>query len=276
MKKIILAYIVLLSGITTNAQTGHYAEVNGTKIYYEMYGEGEPLLLLHGFTVSHIVWDDLVKDLSKNYKLIIPDLRGHGNSTNPSKIYTNKLSAKDMFGLMDYLNIDRFHAMGQSNGAIVLTYMATMDTSRISSLILAGAASFFPEQTVAPLKEMHYETIDSTWKSIMESYHPRGEEQIKMLLTQLRSLANDPEAINFTPPYLATIKCPTLIIHGDRDPYFSVDIPLISYKAIPNSYLWIVPNDGHFPAGVGLKGSNSIWTEVLLKVVVDFFGGKWK
>ncbi|MFQ5448725.1 MAG: alpha/beta fold hydrolase, partial [Saprospiraceae bacterium] len=83
MKKIILAYIVLLSGITTNAQTGHYAEVNGTKIYYEMYGEGEPLLLLHGFTVSHIVWDDLVKDLSKNYKLIIPDLRGHGNSTNP-------------------------------------------------------------------------------------------------------------------------------------------------------------------------------------------------
>lgn len=236
MKRLtILLFFVLLS-LNINAQDGHYADVNGAKIYYEIHGNGPPLLLLHGFTVSSKVWDDLVEDLSKNYKLIIPDLRGHGNSTNPSQIYTNKTSAKDMFGLMDHLNIDRFNAMGQSNGAIVLTYMATMDTSRISSLILAGAASFFPEQTVAPLKELYYETMDSTWKSIMQSYHPRGEEQIKMLLSNLRSLANDPMAINFTPPLLATISSPTLIIHGDRDPFFAVDFPVISYKAIPNSF----------------------------------------
>lgn len=146
----------------------------------------------------------------------------------------------------------------------------------VGVLILAGSASFFPEETVAPLKDIQYETMDANWRKVLEMYHPRGEEQIKLLLSNLRSLANDPMAINFTPPLLATITCPTLIIHGDRDPYFSVNIPVISYKAIPNSYLWVVPNDGHFPAGIGLEQSNSIWTDVLIKVVEEFFGGKWK
>jgi len=276
MRKPILSLLGLLIVLFTNAQSGKYATINGAKIYYEVHGEGEPLLLLHGFTTSHRVWDHLVEDLSKHHQLIIPDMRGHGNSTNPAKVYTNRGSAEDMFALMDHLQIDRFHAMGQSNGAVVLTYMGLMDTSRVSSLILAGSASFFPEETVAPLRELYYETMDTTWKSVLEAYHPRGEEQIKMLLTQLRSLANDPEAINFTPPYLSKIVCPTLIVHGDQDHFFSVDIPIISFKAIPKSYLWIVPNDGHFPAGIGLEGGNPLWADILPKVIHSFIAGEWK
>lgn len=276
MQKFIFSLLGVLIAFNTTAQNDQYAEIAGAKIYYEVHGEGEPLLLLHGFTVSHRVWDHLIEDLSQHYQLIIPDMRGHGNSTNPSQVYTNKLSAQDMYALMDHLQINRFHAMGQSNGAIVLTYMALMDTSRISSLILAGGASYFPEETVAPLRETNYETMDSGWKSVLEAYHPRGEKQIKMLIKQLRGLANDPEAINFTPPYLSKILCPTLIVHGDRDHFFSVDIPVISFKAIPNSYLWIVPNDGHFPAGIGLEGGNPLWADILPKVIHNFLGGKWE
>ena len=65
MKKLIILSIILLIGLKVNAQDGKYVETNDVKIYYEMYGEGDPLLLLHGFTSSHKHWDAWIKDLSK-------------------------------------------------------------------------------------------------------------------------------------------------------------------------------------------------------------------
>ena len=91
-------------------------------------------------------WSSWIEDLSKEYLLIIPDLRGHGRSTNPSNIFTHELSATDMFGLLDKLEIDHFKAIGHSSGAITLMYMATMDTSRVTSMILVGGASYMPAE----------------------------------------------------------------------------------------------------------------------------------
>lgn len=107
----------------------------------------------------------------------------------------------------------------------------------------------------------------------MEPHHPGGEQQIKILLAQMRSLADNHDDI-FSPPLLASIKCPTLIIHGDRDPILPIEMPLISYKAIPHSYLWVVPNSEHFPAGI--YSNDSIWSDILFKVIEEFLGGKWK
>lgn len=73
------------------------------------------------FSLSHQSWELWIEDLSENHLLIIPDLRGHGNSTNPSKIFTHKMSAMDMYGLMDHLKIDRFKSIGQSTEAMTLT-----------------------------------------------------------------------------------------------------------------------------------------------------------
>lgn len=274
MKKITFL-LFLVTNFTLFGQNGKIAEVNGANIYYETYGQGEPLLLLHGFTVSHEVWSDLTAELSKNYKLIIPDLRGHGKSTNPGGNYTFPMAVNDMFGLMDHLNIDKFNALGQSHGAVLLTHMAIQNPDRISSLILAGGASYFPTSSVVALTDIQYDTMDPNWRTLMESYHPRGEEQIKTILANLRGLARDPLAINFTPPLLSTIACPTLIIHGDRDPFFAVDVPVISFKAIPKSYLWVVPNDGHFPAGLGLQNANSMWKDVLINVLTKFYNRDW-
>jgi len=197
-------------------------------------------------------------------------LRGHGNSTNPSKVYTHNMSALDMYGLMDHLKIDEFQALGQSSGAMTLTHMATLDTTRITSLILVAGTSYFPEPARPIMAGVTYET----WKTHMEPLHPGGEEQIKMLIDQFNNFADTYNDMNFTPAYLSTIACPTLIIHGDRDPLFPVDIPLASYKAIPESYLWIVPNEGHIP--IGIYDRNSIWSDVLFKVMEEFYAGKWK
>lgn len=273
MKKILL-YFILFVCIKTVAQEGNYVETNGVKIYYEIHGAGDPLLLLHGFTNNHDVWDAWVEDLSKKHQLIIPDLRGHGNSTNPEKIFTHKLSAIDMYGLMDSLKIQKFQAIGHSSGAMTLTHMATIDTTRISSMILVAGTSFFPKEARENIKNLTYENLDEGWMGYLKATHPRGEEQIRMLIRQFSNFSKTYDDMNFTPPYLSTIKSQTLIIHGDRDPYFPVGIPVLSYKSIPNSYLWIVPNDGHSPAGIYYR--DSIWSEMLYKVMDEFFGGKWE
>lgn len=270
MKNLLIIVFLLLSSNIIVAQNGKFVETNGVKIYYETYGEGKPLLLIHGFSLSHKAWESWVEDLSKHHLLIIPDLRGHGNSTNPSKIFTHKMAALDMYGLMDSLNIDKFDALGQSSGAMTLTHMATMDSTRIASLILVAATSFFPTQARAIIASKTYEQ----WKNHGEYYHPGGEKQIKMLVAQFNAFANSYDDMNFTSAYLSTIKCPTLIIHGDRDKYFPVNIPVTTYQSIPNSFLWIVPNGGHSPAGI--YNRNSIWSDVLYKAIEEFFTGKWE
>jgi pimeloyl-ACP methyl ester carboxylesterase len=270
MKNLIFTLFALLVYTQIHAQEDNYANVNGVKIYYEIHGDGEPLVLLHGFTMSHTMWNGWIEDFSKSYKLIIADLRGHGNSTNPSNKFTHEESAKDIYGLLDLLNIDKFIAMGFSSGGMTLTHMATMDTSRLQAMVLIGSTSFFPESCREIQRTFSYENVGEGFINILKEQHPRGEPQIRNLLNQFQKMADSYDDMNFTGPYLSTIKCPTLIIHGDRDAFFPVDIPVNSYKSIPNSYLWIVPNFGHSSID-----KNSIWADSFLKGINQFFSGDW-
>jgi len=270
MKNLIFTLFALLFYTQIHAQETNYANVNGVKLYYEIYGEGEPLVLLHGFTMSNKMWEGWTEDLSKNYKLILVDLRGHGNSTNPSNKFTHKESAKDIYALLDILNINQFNAMGFSSGAMTLTHMATMNKTRIQAMVLISSTTFFPEVARVNQRSVSYDNPEEGQMDYWEKQHPRGEKQIRSLLTQFSNMADSYDDMNFTSPYLSTIKSPTLIIHGDRDKFFSVDIPVNSYKSIPNSYLWIVPNFGHSSID-----KNSIWADAFLKVVNNFFSGEW-
>ncbi len=83
---------------------GKTEQINGIQMYYEAIGQGEPLVLLHGFTGSGDDWEPFVNDLAVEYQLIIPDLRGHGRSTNPENVFTFRQSALDVFALLDKLN----------------------------------------------------------------------------------------------------------------------------------------------------------------------------
>src|SRR5689334_3038356 len=95
----------------TAAQT---EPINGMQMYYEVYGQGEPLVLLHGFTGAGSNWQAFISDLMTDYQLIIPDLRGHGRSTNPSGEFTFRQSALDIFALLDRLGMPECKAIGVS------------------------------------------------------------------------------------------------------------------------------------------------------------------
>jgi pimeloyl-ACP methyl ester carboxylesterase len=261
--------LLLLDSV--NAQNFESKELNGITIYYRIIGEGDPLVLLHGFTQTGKVWDLIIDDLATKYQLIIPDLRGHGLSTNPSGEFTHRQSALDVYALLDQLEIDKFKAMGISTGGMTLLHMATTQQERVEAMVLIGATSYFPEQARAIMRQRSPDSLSQSRLETLGQNHSRGTEQARSLMAQFSGFQYSYDDMNFTPPFLSTITARTLIVHGDRDAFFPVSIPIEQYKAIPNSYLWIVPNGSHVPL---LRGEVS--RSFFLHIVSKFLGGEWE
>ena len=120
-------------------------DVNGFQLYFEERGDGEPLLLLHGGTGIGADWK-LVFTAGDpaGFRVIVPDLRGHGQSTNPSRTFTFGQAAKDMFALLDRLGVPRVKAIGLSMGAKTLLHMATQQPERLDAMVLVSATPYFP------------------------------------------------------------------------------------------------------------------------------------
>jgi pimeloyl-ACP methyl ester carboxylesterase len=248
---------------------GQTASVNGMQMYYEIHGQGDPLVMLHGFTGTGGSWKNFIDDFAAHYRLIIPDLRGHGRSTNPTGKFTHRQSALDVYALLDQLGIERFKAMGSSTGGMTLLHMATQQPERVEAMILIGATIYFPEQARVIMRQTSPETASQErWENLRKN-HKHGDDQIRALLTQFNNFKDSYDDMNFTSPYLSTITAKTLIVHGDRDRFFPVSIPVEMYSAIPHSYLWIVPNGGHGPIG----GKNA---SVFTRIALEFLQGEWE
>jgi pimeloyl-ACP methyl ester carboxylesterase len=222
-------------------------ELNGIEMYYETHGEGEPLVLLHGFGGSGRAWGRFIPEFSKSYQLIVPDLRGHGRSTNPAGEFTHRRSARDVFALLDVLEIKEFKAMGISTGGMTLIHMATQQPERVEAMVLIGATIYFPEQARAIMRQVGERELTEEELARERQTHKHGDEQVRALREQFHRFKDSYDDMNFTGPYLGTIKARTLIVHGDRDEFFPVEIPVEMYKSIPRSELWIVPGGGHVP-----------------------------
>jgi pimeloyl-ACP methyl ester carboxylesterase len=224
---------------------GRTTPINGIQMYYQILGQGEPLVMLHGFTGVGDDWQPFAKELEKRYRLIIPDMRGHGRSTNPSMEFTHRQSAQDVFALLDHLEIERFKAIGLSAGGNTLLHMATQQPARVEAMVLVSATSYFPMQARAVMSQFTADTLtDENWK-LLRQRHTQGDEQIRALWRQGNAFKDSYRDMNFTPPYLSTISARTLIVDGDRDRFYPPDIAIQMYTAIPRSYLWIIPNGGH-------------------------------
>lgn len=237
-------------------------------MYYENRGEGEPLVLLHGGGGIGANWELIFREPPQGYRLIVPDLRGHGRSTNPSPDLTFRQVALDVFGLLDHLGIERFKAIGLSLGAKTLLHVATQQPDRVEAMVLVSATPYFPAPARAAMSQLTPETrSEAEWQQ-MRQWHRHGDEQIRKIWTQMNALKDSYEDLSFTPPHLATIAARTLIVHGDRDPLYPVELALEMYRAIPRSNLWVVPNGGHGPIFGALSGR-------FVETALSFLGGEW-
>ena len=221
-------------------------DVNGVELFYRIGGHGPPLLLIHGFTMVGHYWDRFLKEFGSHYTVIIPDLRGHGRSTNPSGEFTYRNVARDMFGLLDHLGFVRVRAIGYSAGANTLIHMAAQQPERLEAMVLVAGAH---RLTLGARKAFRglpvLEDLSEEWQKYYSRSHPNGEIQIRSLLSQLRGLADNYADFDFSPEHLSAIPVRTLLVCGDRDEFYPMEVVLELYQALPNAALWVMPGLGH-------------------------------
>ena len=229
---------------------GQVIHVNGIDLHYVDRGKGEPLLLVHGFGGCGGQWGSIADALAQNYRLIIPDLRGHGWSTGAASSFTTLNASEDIAALLNSLGLRRVRAIGVSAGGMVLLHLATREPDRISSMVLVSTAQRLPDQARAIARGMTMGTLTGRARELWQSCAVRGENQMRGLVDRVRSLfENNIDDINFSAARLNTIRARTLVVHGDRDRLFPVEIAFEIYRGIPNSELWVVPGGDHNPIG---------------------------
>jgi pimeloyl-ACP methyl ester carboxylesterase len=232
----------------TNDGSGKTLHVNGIDLNYETQGTGEPLLLLHGGSGCHDDWGYAGRDqLVREYTLILPDARGHGRSTNPGRTITHRQYALDTLALLDHLGIQKCRAIGISMGGNILLHMATMQPERIEAMVVVSATMYFPEQARAVMRQVSVENQSPKEWETMRKRHKLGDDQIKAIWEWSRGMADSYDDMNFTPASLSKITASTLIVYGDRDFLYPVEMGVEMYRAIPRSALWVVPNGNHGP-----------------------------
>jgi pimeloyl-ACP methyl ester carboxylesterase len=234
-------------GTTTR---GHTVQVNNIEMYYEEYGVGKPLVLLHGFGGCAQNWHPFTAKLSERHRLIVVDLRGHGHghSTNPENKFTHREAASDVFLLLEKLGVGgHFSAMGISSGGMTLLHMATSQPKRIDSMVLISATSHFPDQARAIFRRASFGNMPQQVQEMYRECAKRGDVQIRQLITQFSAFHKDYDDMSFTAQSLSTITARTLVVHGDRDRFFPVEIPVSIYRSIPDAALWIIPGGDHVP-----------------------------
>ena len=251
-----------------------HVDVNGCQIWYDLRGEGDPLLLLHGFMGAGTNWQHVFRTDPAGFHLIVPDLRGHGRSTNPSGVFTFRQAALDLFALLDQLGIHRVQAIGLSGGGIALLHMATLQPSRVQAMVLVSVPPRFPASAKGIQARFTADLIPETERAAMRAWHIHGESQIQALIAQTRAFSINDADVGFTRDALAAVSADTLIVFGDREsfqgePLYPVSLAFELHEAIPRSFLWIVPNGGHGP----IFGAHA---PAFVATATAFLRGEWR
>jgi pimeloyl-ACP methyl ester carboxylesterase len=225
-------------------------DLNGFQLHFEMRGDGEPLLLLHGGMGIGDDWRHIFPSDPPGYRVVVPDLRGHGRSTSPPEPFTFRACADDVQALLEHLKITRVKAIGMSLGAKTLLHLATADPQRVDAMVIVSATPRFPDplrEAAARFTRDALAGLPAAEREALRARHVHGDEQIARLYDMTRSFAASYDDMAFTATRLGTITARTLIVHGDRDPLYPVELAVELYRGIPGSTLWIVPNGGHGP-----------------------------
>ena len=212
------------------------ASINGIEMYYEIRGEGEPLMLLHGFTGAGSDWR-YVFDLDESGEVLAVDTFPICAGTAARRIrrvqFTHRQSALDMFALLDHLKIDKFKAIGLSGGGNTFLHMAMQQPSRVEAMVIISATTHFPDQARAIMAQFSFDQLGAEELAQMRARHRHGDDQIRALFRNGNAFKDSYDDLNFTAADLAKITADTLIVYGDRDPLYPLSIATAMYAAIP-------------------------------------------
>jgi len=229
-------------------------------IYYETDGTGEPVLFLHGLGSSSVAWEFQRQAFASRYRLIMPDIRGHGRSGKPPGPYTMALFAADIVGLLDALELPAAHVVGLSLGGMIGFQMAVDYPERVRSLVVVNAG---PEVVPRTFKErwsvwqrqllVNLFSMERIAENIGSRLFPEPQQ------AELRQMAIDGFAANDKAAYkaatrailgwsvrdrLGQIRCPVLFVASDQD-YTPVSAKELYLPEIPGARLVVIEHARH-------------------------------
>lgn len=235
-------------------------EVNGIRLSYRDEGDGEPLVLLHGLGASRQSWDYQMSAFSSKYRVVVPDLRGFGDSEKPPGPYSVDGFARDVFALTDQLDLADFHVAGLSMGGAITFQMAVMDSQRLrSATIVNSLPSFRPEtwkqRLGITLRRWSLRLLGMrgfAWMMARRLFPEEDQEELRDEMYE-RFAANDPTAYRAAfealvgwdvEDRLRAIDCPVLVVAADQD-YWPVSVKRDYVRNIPEARLEVIEGSRH-------------------------------
>jgi pimeloyl-ACP methyl ester carboxylesterase len=242
--------------------TGETAEINGVDIYYEVYGEGDPVLFIHGGLANGDYWVNVIPAITDaGYQAIVMDSRGHGRSSFDETLISYEVMANDVLGLMDHLDIDKFDLVGWSDGGIIGLELAIHHPERLKKVVAYGA-NFDPTGVRLDINENAY------WNAFVErasedyqTLSPHPERWDEFLGNISNMWATEP---NYTEEQLRSITTPFLILDGAKEEAIDLNQTKLMALLIPGAELVIMPDTGHFAAFEQ--------PEEFARIVLDYLG----
>ena len=248
-------------------------KAGGTRTNYELKGEGECLVLIHGFSDNLKMWYNQVPKLSEKYKVLVYDVRGHGQTESDDNGFSIDLFADDLHELTEALKIEKMHVLGFSMGGRIGFSFALKHPEKVKCLILANSGIPGPslqrsEQQLMEMAEKQellrklLETCDiEAISEIMTvySFSPGIKDRMPEVFHKYKTLKLDNDPIHYVaimkaivdnmenPPDLTQLKCPALIIVGEHDAFMSLDVAKSMKIAMPDAKIEYLPT-GHAAA----------------------------
>src|SRR5664279_5312907 len=194
--------------IGDNEKAGHYIKIRGCNMYYESYGAGEPLLLIHGNggSISNFMYQ--VPYFAKSYKVIVADSRAQGKSVDTGDSLSYEMMADDLSALLDALHLDSCYVIGWSDGGINGLLLAMRHPVKVKKLAVTGA-NLWPDTTAIHPAAFNWALqYNESFEKLTQTPEIRNKHKVAHLLSYEPHISTE---------QLKKIVCPSLIIAGDHD-----------------------------------------------------------
>jgi pimeloyl-ACP methyl ester carboxylesterase len=237
--------------------------IRGIEIGFDDEGSGSPVVLLHGYPFNRTMWRDQVEELKRHHRVIVPDLRGHGETTVTPGVATMEDMAEDVAALLESLEVSRFLLGGLSMGGYVALAFYSLFPSKVRSLVLTDSRAQDDTQEARRNREVQAEkALSEGMEAIADGLLPKllaretisqGPDIVKRVrdmivatnpegaAAALRGMAQRPNRI----PLLSNINAPTLILVGSEDALTPVTDAELMHREIGGSLLRIIEGAGH-------------------------------
>lgn len=257
-------------------------QVGELTMYYTEQGQGDPVLLIHGGSLTHAMWQGLADALAPRYRVIMPDSRGHGFTDNPSGQFSYRIMAEDMVAFAKALNVEKPLVMGYSDGGMISLMLGVYHPDFAKAIIVGGASlslgdakymegmkAFGSDKAgVLSREELEAASAQQPWmrEVLGTMHHPDTPDYWKEFLIQVWPMWTTP--VEISDADLQKFTTPAMLLIGDRDEYFGINGVVKLYQTLPNAELAVIP--------YGVHSSMRLRADLFNALVSDFFDRQQK